>query len=280
MCLRDRPDRCGAAKKLLSAALAIGLIALLAPGCQIIWPASRSRTSGDIHLPPRGGPHIFGSVPDQSELWQLLRTAWLAGGPPLTPDQLQGRAGHLITPIEGARPSTRPSHWPGAPRAYRGGTHLGLDYYSQASGITITAQTEVRSAAEGWVIRVDHGHRELAPAERAEVLAQARQVGDQDPQAIDPLHGRQVWVLHRGGLMTRYSHLSATDPGLILGQFIPAGQVLGRVGNSGTRAAAAGTGLDHHLHFELYVDWRPAWAGMSQAEVAASLATLLGPGTR
>jgi murein DD-endopeptidase MepM/ murein hydrolase activator NlpD len=255
------------------------LLALCLVAAAVIWrvrPVERS-LGDDIHLPPKGGPHIFGSVPALDDMMDQLRTAWLAGGAPLTVEQLQRRAAHIQPPIPGAKPSTRHTHWPGAPRAYRGGTHFGLDYYSGASGITITPQTRVRSIADGWVIRVDHGYRELTEAQRAVVLERAKQAGDDDPAAVDPLHGRQVWVLHAGGLLSRYSHLSATDPALKLGEFIPAGRVLGLVGNSGTRAGAAGADTDHHLHLELYVDWRPAWAGMSQQDVVASLAAILTP---
>jgi len=206
----------------------------------------------------------------------MLAGAW----PParqLTTDEVTARAGNLISPIAGARPSTRYTHWPGAPRDYRNGTHLGLDYYTGYSGPAITEHTPVLAVAEGWVIRADHGYREPTPQQRAVFLDQARRAGDDDPVAVDPLHGRQVWVLHSGGLMTRYSHLSSVSSSLNVGDRIEAGTVLGKVGNSGTNAGATRAGYDYHLHFELYIDWCPAWAGMSQADVVASLGAVLGP---
>jgi murein DD-endopeptidase MepM/ murein hydrolase activator NlpD len=62
-------------------------------------------------------------------------------------------------------------------------------------------------------------------------------------------HGRQVEVRHAGGLVTRYSHLSAVlvEPGARVDRGDP-------VGLAGSSGAATGT----HLHFELWRDGRPA----------------------
>jgi murein DD-endopeptidase MepM/ murein hydrolase activator NlpD len=88
---------------------------------------------------------------------------------------------------------------------------------------------------------------------------------------LELLHGRQVWIAHEGGVLTRYSHLADVDPGLIPGAAVQAGQLLGWVGNSGTSAAAAGRRDGAHLHFEIHLDGAPFWLGLSLADIRAVL---------
>jgi murein DD-endopeptidase MepM/ murein hydrolase activator NlpD len=61
-------------------------------------------------------------------------------------------------------------------------------------------------------------------------------------------YGRQVRIVHEGGLMTTYSHMSAivAPPGTMIRQ----GQVIGYVGSSGLSTGP-------HLHFEVRVGGRP-----------------------
>ena len=61
-------------------------------------------------------------------------------------------------------------------------------------------------------------------------------------------YGRQVRVVHEGGLMTTYSHMSSivAQPGLPVRQ----GQVLGYVGSSGLSTGP-------HVHFEVRIGGRP-----------------------
>ncbi|HET6942672.1 MAG TPA: M23 family metallopeptidase [Sphingomicrobium sp.] len=61
-------------------------------------------------------------------------------------------------------------------------------------------------------------------------------------------YGRQVRIVHEGGLMTTYSHMSAivAQPGSMVRQ----GQVIGYVGSSGLSTGP-------HLHFEVRVGGRP-----------------------
>ena len=61
-------------------------------------------------------------------------------------------------------------------------------------------------------------------------------------------YGRQVQIMHSGGLVTSYSHMSsiAAQPGMSVRQ----GQVIGYVGSSGLATGP-------HVHFEVRVGGRP-----------------------
>jgi murein DD-endopeptidase MepM/ murein hydrolase activator NlpD len=59
-----------------------------------------------------------------------------------------------------------------------------------------------------------------------------------------------VEIAHGSDTVTRYTHLSATADGLAKGQRVEAGEVVGRVGSSGTATGP-------NLHYEVLVDGRP-----------------------
>ena len=63
-------------------------------------------------------------------------------------------------------------------------------------------------------------------------------------------YGRVVEVAHGANTVSRYTHLSAVPEGLAPGQRVMAGDVIGRVG-------ATGTATGPNLHYEVMVDGRP-----------------------
>lgn len=89
-------------------------------------------------------------------------------------------------------------------------------------------------------------------------------------------YGRVVEIAHGSDTMTRYAHLSAVPDGLAQGQRVAAGDVIGRVG-------ATGTATGPNLHYEVLVDGRPtdplsdyrlAEAAESDADDTAALSRL------
>ncbi len=89
-------------------------------------------------------------------------------------------------------------------------------------------------------------------------------------------YGRVVEIAHGSDTMTRYAHLSAVPEGLARGQRVAAGDVIGRVG-------ATGTATGPNLHYEVLVDGRPtdplsddrlAEAAESEADDTAALLRL------
>ena len=63
-------------------------------------------------------------------------------------------------------------------------------------------------------------------------------------------YGRVVEIAHGSDTKTRYAHLSAVTEGLETGQRVAAGDMIGRVG-------ATGTATGPNLHYEVLVDGRP-----------------------
>ena len=158
----------------------------------------------------------------------------------------------LALPISGTMLSDLAFRLPGAPRSYRYGVHEGIDFYWVA-GETVTSDTPVLSVAEGEVIRVDREYEAPSGEEMEEMLSHTQAVYHTPEDTLDVLRGRQVWIDHGDGLVSRYCHLSAVADGLEVGQWVEQGQILGHVGNSGTPASYYGQGLEIHLHLDLRI---------------------------
>lgn len=73
-------------------------------------------------------------------------------------------------------------------------------------------------------------------------------------------YGRVVEIAHGSDTMTRYAHLSSVPKGLTTGDRVTAGDLIGRVGSTGTATGP-------NLHYEVRVDGRPT-DPMSQEQLA------------
>jgi len=157
-----------------------------------------------------------------------------------------------VAPIPGATFSLAADHLPGSERAYRDGVHEGFDFFNGLVSRPLAANQPVVTVADGTIVRIDHGYAgDGAEALRffAERAGDGGMIGE---FALDRLRGRQVWVAHEGGFVSRYAHLAAIDPELSVGQTVAAGTEVGRVGNSGLLPPDSGSGAAPHLHFELW----------------------------
>lgn len=165
----------------------------------------------------------------------------------------------FIVPIQGACVTEFPGHLPEASRAYRNdGVHEGLDFYQWASCTTISFSTEILAAKAGVVVRADVHYVDITPADWERFQA-ANWEGD---EILDELRGRQVWIDHGRGIVTRYAHLSAIADGIVKGAEVQQGQVIGYPGESGQREVYANPGTDIHLHFEIRVG--NGWLGQGK----------------
>ena len=63
------------------------------------------------------------------------------------------------------------------------------------------------------MIRADLNYTELTQAELDAALAAAISSGGTDPESLDTFRGRQVWIEHTDGTVTRYAHLSSDRAG-------------------------------------------------------------------
>ncbi|MDE2746601.1 MAG: M23 family metallopeptidase [Chloroflexota bacterium] len=173
----------------------------------------------------------------------------------------------FIRPIAGACVTEFPGHLPGSPRTYRNsGVHEGLDFYEWASCTAVTYSTEILAAKAGVVVRADLDYVEITPADWQRFI-DANWEGE---AILDELRGRQIWIDHGRGIVTRYAHLSAIADGIAVGVEVQRGQLIGYPGESGQQEVYANPGTDIHLHFEIRVG--DGWLG--QGETPADARTL------
>ena len=147
--------------------------------------------------------------------------------------------GTFALPIEGGDTPSDPDLLPGAPRDYRGGIHEGIDFPAPNG-------TPVLAAASGTVVRVDVSFLDWTREQQEIALYEALTLGYTPAATLDRIRGRQVWIDHGKGVITRYAHLSAVEP-LTVGEKIEAGTLIGEVGSSGYPQGGP------HLHFEVRV---------------------------
>jgi murein DD-endopeptidase MepM/ murein hydrolase activator NlpD len=158
----------------------------------------------------------------------------------------------LTLPLEGTELTNLSFRLPGAPRSYRYGVHEGTDFY-WAAGEPVTRTTAVLSVAAGEIVRIDADYSPPSLEEMEAMLDHAAEVYHTPDDVLDVLRGRQVWIDHGDGLVSRYCHLSAVSEDLAVGDHVEQGQRIGFVGNSGTPASYYGEGLEMHLHLEIRV---------------------------
>jgi murein DD-endopeptidase MepM/ murein hydrolase activator NlpD len=147
--------------------------------------------------------------------------------------------GLFALPIEGGDIPSDLELLPGAPRDYRAGIHEGIDF-------PVPTDTPVLAAASGTVARVDVSFLDWSREQQDIALYEAVTLGYTPAATLDRIRGRQVWIDHGKGVVTRYAHLSAVEP-LVVGQKIEAGALIGLVGSSGYPQGGP------HLHFEVRI---------------------------
>jgi len=198
----------------------------------------------------------------------------LVSPPPVSEPDLDRLRG-LAMPIAGMLLPQRLNVLPGAPRHYRYGVHQGIDFYAYPDGTTVTTSTEVLATRDGIVIRADWDYENPTPAQMDGWLTTCRQEGYTPEDVLDGLRGRQVWLDHGDGLITRHAHLGDIADGLEVGSDVTQGQVIGTVGNSGTPESLYNPDGEVHLHFEIWLDDRYAGQYLSTVEIRRLLSKIL-----
>jgi murein DD-endopeptidase MepM/ murein hydrolase activator NlpD len=108
---------------------------------------------------------------------------------------------------------------------------------------------------------VDHGRAGAGRVIRADVdwvrpTAAQNAAALKDPKtdaSVDQFRGRQVWIDHGNGVVTRYCHLDGIVAGIVKGTTVTVGQPIAMVGETGTPSSYSNPGHEYHLHFELRI---------------------------
>lgn len=158
---------------------------------------------------------------------------------------------NFTMPLQGAQLPDRSAIYPGSRRGYRYGVHEGLDLYGKDIGIEVQVGTPVYAAGAGQVLRADVDYQEMTLVEVNTLLDEANAKHYTSAEALEKLSGRQIWLDHGHGVVTRYAHLNAIAAGITSGQTVSAGQLIGYVGLSGTPDGINGNTQFPHLHFEI-----------------------------
>ena len=178
----------------------------------------------------------------------------------------------FVYPIAGACLPESDTLMPNAPRPYRNGVHEGIDLYESDSCTLVGRGTEVLAAKAGTVIRADSQFTELTASELSRL-----QASPNTPEALDRFRGRQVWIDHGNGIVTRYAHLGGIAPGIAAGKSVTAGQVIAYVGESGTPESVNAPNTDNHLHFEVRLGPNYAGQGSPPTEVRRIYQAIFNP---
>ncbi|MQC18615.1 MAG: M23 family peptidase [Chloroflexi bacterium] len=191
----------------------------------------------------------------------------------LDPDDLHG----FVMPLEGACLPSNDRLMPNAPREYRDGVHEGVDFYFGDSCVVIERGTPVVAAFDGVVVRADHDYRDLTAAQAVELAQRTAEQGFSDPESLDLYRGRQVWIDHGRGVVTRYCHLNSIAAEIGPGIPVRRGGLIGGVGESGTPESITAPGTELHLHWEVRVGDGFLGAGLDPEEVRGLFVRLFQP---
>jgi murein DD-endopeptidase MepM/ murein hydrolase activator NlpD len=194
---------------------------------------------------------------------------------PTTVDDITSILSVLNNPIKGASVSKIPNHLPGAVRAYRHGTHEGMDFYQYTSNVEINRNTPIYGMAEGKVVRADHDYVPYSSEEeRNKDLASAANFTGTPQFMLDKLRGKQVWISYPNGILARFCHLDRIPQSLTVGDTVTEETIIGYVGNSGTSGEVKQDDSELHLHLDLLIYNELFWVGLNQEEVQQVLSNV------
>ena len=186
--------------------------------------------------------------------------------PPFTTDAGSPIGIHMTMPVAGACLTLEDDQLPNAPREYRNGIHEGLDFFTDYACVPVSINTYALTAADGVVIRADKDYRKLTQKEIDDLEARSAEQGYTDEGTLDKFRGRQVWVDHGDGIVTRYCHLNDVPQDIEVGSRVKQGDTVGYIGDSGTPESASNPEFEIHLHFEIRVNDSYLGAGLGRLE--------------
>lgn len=203
------------------------------------WDPTPIAARGEAPVPAlaNGRQDVESGRPAAPELLRLDRTDLHGFVPPV--------AGACLPSGQYALPGTR---LPGMFVA-----HEALDFYPGDSCAEIRRGTAVLAMFAGTVIRADLDYSSPFSAEFEEAAARTGTQGIIDPFTLDLYRGRQIWIDHGDGVITRYGHLETIAPAITSGVTVARGQTIGTAGDSGRPEYPQGADPAVHVHVEVRV---------------------------
>jgi murein DD-endopeptidase MepM/ murein hydrolase activator NlpD len=180
-------------------------------------------------------------------------------------------------PIAGACMPVSDALMPNASREYRSGNHEGVDFYEYDNCTAIGYGDPALAAKDGVVVRADLYYRDLTEEDLAAANEQIAAGNAEAFEVVDLFRGRQVWIDHGDGIVTRYAHLSAIAEGIEEGAEVVQGQTIAYIGDSGTPESLTNPRLETHLHWELRVKDSYLAAGLPPEEMREIYTMLFEP---
>jgi len=143
---------------------------------------------------------------------------------------------------------------PNAKRAYRSGYHMGVDFSSPIN-------YPIRAAYDGIVVRSNAHQQDVDIDTYNYFLSLSKQLG-KTPEDIYNfiLLGKSIVIDHGYNItekyrsITVYSHLASISEGLVAGDVVKKGDIIGLSGNTGTSNGALQNNKGAHLHWEIFFD--------------------------
>jgi peptidoglycan LD-endopeptidase LytH len=190
--------------------------------------------------------------------------------------QIQLENTRLTIPLLGAHLPDNDNNLPSAPREYRKGVSQGFVFTGVDSGIPVSYAMPIVAASDGEIIKLDANFKEMTQPEYNALLGAIKNGASEND--LTKLRGRQIWLRHSDGTITRYCHLSKIDDRVSFAAPVKRGQVIGFVGNSGTLEGIRGSSGNARLLFEVWSnDGHFFGENLKPAEVRLNATKLLKP---
>lgn len=160
----------------------------------------------------------------------------------------------LVFPAKGYGVPNNLNLLPNAKRAYRSGYHMGVDFSSPMN-------YPIRAVYGGIIVR-SNAHQQDVDINTYNYFLNLSSLLDRTPDDIYNfiLLGKSIIIDHGYNItdkyrtITVYSHLDSISEGLVAGDLVKKGDIIGMSGNTGTSSGALQNYKGAHLHWEMFFD--------------------------
>lgn len=186
------------------------------------------------YLPQSSEMELFNSLSDKKALYEDVNEK-------------------ILFPIKGVVITNQPNLLPNAERKYRNGIHEGID-------IVVPFMTPVFASLDGIIMVANTEYKDVDIKTYNNFLKTTYRM-KKTPEDIynHILLGKHIIIDHGFGYLpgyrttSTYAHLEKINDKKV-GDFIKKGELIGYVGNSGTKYGALNNRLGAHLHWEIHFE--------------------------